>query len=390
MITKRKLYKWFFIYYIMSLKKLTQTDTFKELKATYGRRRQTLDEQLQSQESTESPIETIVDHIHHHWHDLVDFFKDDFAKSFKDGYQTLKEKLRDYTEGFVDILNNTRTEVYIGLTLGALIAGTWSYNHESNKNHTLRLAFSETSQIEQDARKMGIKVPHATDYLSKANDFYMKIFEAWNESWDRISVFDVGDNTKMFSSELEFRTEITFKRHHYELPQLTPLVTQLADSLANDYNYLRGLQQNVLLSVDYFDKAWEDYHHDEYHTEIYYETETSTDSNGNTTTTTVMKTRQVYDYTDNEYIYHKWAGENASKKMNNIFQWYPEIKTDGQFILASQTNAENEYAIERSRKDELENKILRPEEYMKIANSWLSGSSLYNNLLVIGLSRKVN
>ena len=82
---------------------------------------------------------------------------------------------------FVNLLENTIAEVYIGVIAGAILAGAISYSHESARNHSLRLAFSETSEIERRAKAEGRKVPNITDLLSKTNDFYMKHFEAWNE-----------------------------------------------------------------------------------------------------------------------------------------------------------------------------------------------------------------
>ena len=55
---------------------------------------------------------------------------------------------------------------------------------------------------------------------------------------------------------------------------------------------------------------------------------------------------------------------------------HPDLNVEEQLYLATSTQADNEYAIEKSRREELKGKQPSPEEYLKIANTWATGSNL--------------
>lgn len=289
-------------------------------------------------------------------------------------YLTSKNYVIDAKDAFIDLLKDTRAEIVIGAIAGSILAGTWTYSLESKKDRCLRVAFSETSQIERQAKKLGVSVPHMTDFLAKTNDFYMGIFLSHDDSW--ISVPFLEDNTRSFAIALDHHVDPSFKVHHYELPQLAELSPKFADSLLVDLSYLRTMQSKVNNTVQVLDKTWDDYHHDSYHTEIYYTT--STDSKGNVTTQ--MHTRQVYDHTDNTYKFYRPFGEQSAVLLNKIKQEFPKIKQDGLFMPALETGAENEYVIEQTRKSDLKGKQLTPEDYVNLANSFLFGSRQYTDL----------
>jgi len=301
-------------------------------------------------------------------------------------YSQLKEFTIDTKDAFLDLLQNTRSEIVIGALTCGIIAGIWSYGHESAQNRCYRLAFSETSQIERQAKRLGVDVPHMTDFLSKANDFYMKILEAHNSSWDMAAF--LSDNTATFRSSLENHVEPTFKFHHYELPQLNKLVPAFADSVLKDLSYLRQMQNKTNSAVDALDKTWDDYHHDETHTEVYTTEDCTTDDKGNTTCTTVVHTREVYDWTDNSYTYHSQFGEQASVTLTEIKVLYPKVSSENMFMPAIETGAENEYAMDKSRKSELgDNNRLTQEQYLAFANSWLYGSRQFSDIKDIDSTR---
>jgi hypothetical protein len=320
----------------------------------------------------------------HTIHNAPSFITPRADKPKEDEY-ALYNKLKGYVIGakdlVLDVLKNTRIEIYACAVAGMILAGANSYHHESIQNRCLRLSFSETEQIEMDAERLGIDVPHVTDFLAKANDFYMKIFEAYNNSWD-YAFF--GDNTGHFGKELDYHTDMTFKRFKYEFPQLNKLVPALADSVIGDFSYIKNLRDRTEPTVKVLDDTWDDYHNDSYHTEVYYTEETHTDSNGNTYTTTEMHTRQVYDYTDNTYKYYSLAGEHASLMLNAIEKDFPKIQTEGLIMPASKTHAENEEAIYRSRRlFEFAKRMPTEKEYLELANSWLFKSRLTNDLNII-------
>ncbi|MGV8141176.1 MAG: hypothetical protein ACP5NW_01905 [Candidatus Woesearchaeota archaeon] len=292
-------------------------------------------------------------------------------------YNKIKVNVIGAKDFVMDVLKYTKTEIVVGALAGAIMLGSWSYRNEAIKNHTLRLSFSETEQIERQAERLGMDVPNVTDFLSKTNDFYMKIFEAHNNSWENTII---GDNTHRFSMELEYHMDPAFKIHKYEFPQLNKLVPELADSVLKEFSYIKSLQGRVNSTVKVLENTWDDYHHDSYHTEVYYETETYTDSDGESHTRPVMHTKQVYDHTDNTYTYYKANGEQAAIMLRNITTDFPKIKTEGLFMPAVRTNADNEYVMYKSRKPDLDGKSPTEEEYLLYANNWLFNSRLFTDL----------
>ncbi|HYD03809.1 MAG TPA: hypothetical protein VEC16_05945, partial [Alphaproteobacteria bacterium] len=290
---------------------------------------------------------------------------------------SISSKLKDLKNGFFYTLKHTSAEVFIGVALGGLAAGIWSYDHENDKNKIYRLGFSEIRGIEKMQMKHHLNVPNMTEFLCKTNDFYMKILESHNESWHR-SFLD--DNTRSFAQELEFHKDITFKQYHYELPQLNAEVPALADSLMKDLKNVVAMKKHIDYTLVPLEKTWDEYHHDEYHTEIYFEDETYTDSDGKEHTRTVMKTKQVYDYTDNKYDYYKKEGEESAKLLDHFRDYFPKVTIDTLFIVAKETGAENEWAIEKSHRYDYENNNFPEENYLKIANSWAAGSHPHQNL----------
>jgi hypothetical protein len=312
-------------------------------------------------------------------HQLVHEFDSKYGKPSKlaKGYSSTKNFLRNKKDAFIDLLKHTTAEVYLGVTLGVIIGGTASIIHESNENRYFKLSFSETSQIEKQAKELGVDVPHMTEFLTKTNDFYMKIFEAKNESEGYLPL---SDRIEPFAEALERRIDPAFKTHHYELPQLEILVPQFADSVLADMNYLRKLQKKTQSAVLNLAKAWSDYHNDVTHTEVSYTTETSTDADGNTTTQTVAHYDEVYDYTDNSYTYNNKSGENASIILDGIKKEFPKIYVENLFMTTKKTGVENESAIVKSRKSELKDKKLTQEDFLKLANNSIYGSRQFEDV----------
>jgi len=271
--------------------------------------------------------------------------KREYTKRATEIYDFLGDKLSKVADYF----SRGPYEIFYLSALGGLTAFMLSYNHETTKGHTIPLAFSETSKIERTAKSIGIEVPVMTDYLSKTNDLCTKVFEGWNESWESTWL---GNHTKVFAEKMDEKTDITFKTHKYEIPQLSKIVPNRADSLLKELSNLKEMSKNVGYANNYLDKSWDDSHNDIYHTEYYTETETHTDSDGNTHTETVTKSKQVYDYTINTYTYKKIYGENSSKKLDDIIKWFPYLPLEIKILTAKETGPENEFAIERSRKND--------------------------------------
>ena len=94
------------------------------------------------------------------------------------------------------------------------------------------------------------------------------------------------------------------------------------------------------------DQSRDDDHDDQYRTEL--RTRIAHDTNGNPQTQ--VYTEQVYDHTIHTYDYYKKHGEAGAQQLNTLFEEIPALHLEEIIKTTSQTNADGEYAAEKSRK----------------------------------------
>lgn len=276
---------------------------------------------------------------------------------------------------------NTRIKIIIiAATFYALLTTFFSAKNEIERGKHIPLAFSEIHSIQQICESKEIPVPTLTMLYAGMNDMVMKIFECSNTAYAR-TLF--GRNTHFFASELSMRIDPSLKIHYYELPQFFETLPALANKALNESldNFV-GAHRKILNLNRCLSATWDDDHDDQYHTEIYYTTELYTDSDGSTHTQLAMHTRLVYDYTIHTYIYHPDKGETSSKLLEEFSVAYPNLELKEKLLIPSQTGAENEYAIEKSREKELDQR-LNPRQLITFARNWATGSTLIINAPVI-------
>jgi len=280
----------------------------------------------------------------------------------------LNSKINNLWNDFKTILRNTSIEVYIGMFLGLATSGFYLVKTELDRKKQIPLVFSEISQIEKDAAKDGVELTPLNLYLPKTSDALMKIFECWDDSHKR-AFFDY--NIHLFASELEERIDITGKRWHYNLKDLASEIPEFASKSLKQLEPFVDVMNRSAQVNESFDEAWRDFHNDVNRTETY------TDSDGKT------QTREVYDHTNHDYYYYKKHGEAASRSLDVMLDAHPSLKFQTKLRTTSETHADGEYAAESSR-DGLEKKgemaNLDADEFMNLANSWFTGSTLNNNL----------
>jgi predicted transcriptional regulator len=292
----------------------------------------------------------------------------------------LKGKVQHYLGQFRSLLRETPIEVPIVAALGLVIGLGISYKHEADKAKIIPVAFSEISQIERNAEAKHQPVPPLTRFYASTNDMVMKVFECWNIS-NKYTL--IGSNTTAFARELEAKMDPSLRIHKHEIPDFTKNMTQYTDASYQQLKDFLDVLQKIRPTNNYFDAAWNDDHNDVYHTEIYFETETSTDSDGNTHSELVMHTRQVYDYTIHTYDYNNREGEQASRSLDDMLSKHSALKTPEELTVVNATQADNEDAIERSREKQLKGKRLSPQELLSYAKNWAEGSTYKTNLSTI-------
>jgi hypothetical protein len=285
----------------------------------------------------------------------------------------LKARAARQYERFLHLLRDTAAEILILGTLGLGLGLYIGHDGETDRGKSIPLGFSEIHQIERDAARQGKEVGHVTRYLTGVNDLTMKVFESWNESWENTYY---GDNTHDFARELEKHMEPTFKFHRYEaFDYFRDLPSQSDSALAALHEYTTA-RDRIAPVNSAFSASWDESHVDHYRTEYY--THHWTDSKGKSHSE--RRSRRVYDYTRHSYDYHKDQGENASKLLDRVLADTKAPALHEDFLTASQTNAEGEYAAEKSRKKNDPDLKLGPDDYKKIAGTWLTGSTLKLNL----------
>lgn len=276
-------------------------------------------------------------------------------------------------EGLKHLFRETSAEIAALGVAGAILAGVPAYKHESARANLLPLAFSEKHQIHNDASYKGETVPPFTEYLTSVNDASMKIFEAWN-----LSRQDILDKTDKFAMELEIKIDPALNYHHFRLDKLLAIIPAEGQAALDLFKPFLDVNNGLKPVNAHFDRSWRDTHVDNYHTETY--EETVTDADGNTHTET--RTRQVYDDTTHTYTYNKAEGEAAAISLIELLAKNPNLQFAETLKIASQTNAEGEYAIEKTL-NKNKNKRMSPFDFMQYSTLWNRGSTLKANLPVI-------
>jgi hypothetical protein len=279
--------------------------------------------------------------------------------------KTLMQYFLKAKKWFRDLINDTDEQFVVGTAIVIILTITLLIFLPNEIRHAklIPLGFSEIEQIELDAERNHKSVDPITEYYAKMSDVTNKVFECWNTSLE----FGLIGANEAFARELDARKNKIYK---YEFDLLDTLPTTINKVLATLKKYiaLTPTLRNVEIQ---FGEAWDEKHDDEYRTEIYFTT--STDSNGNTHTE--MHTRQVYDHTDHSYWYHKPQGEKAYQSGIRMLKYFYRLDWPGNLMRPSRTNAEGEYAADKSRRVERHDRA----SLMEIATMWNTGS-LYNNL----------
>jgi hypothetical protein len=309
------------------------------------------------------------------------------------GIDNLKEYMRDAKEGlnstanyikkavknpsialsdFKDVLRRTSLEIAIGAVILGTAAGIGSSIYESKRDRDIQLAFSEITQIENDAHYLGKKIPVATHYLGCTNDIVMNVLECSNSSYDN---FTGKQSMKKFASELEMFMDPALAYHHHPLYKMLKEVPENSRELGKELEEFNETRNELSPVEGLFNSSWNEDRDDSYHSEPY--ECGSTDSDGNYQSETCY--REVYDYSDYTHTYYKDIGNKASKSLEELLKKHPDLRYKQELKIASQTNAEGEYAIERTAK--LKNKDVRltNEELRKISATWKYGSTFYLN-----------
>ncbi len=291
--------------------------------------------------------------------------ENEFSKESK-----IKEKIIKGGQNLKYLLKTTAIEAAI---LGVLWAGIWTYNwtkSESKRAEKIPLAFSEIEAVERQAARDNIKVGEISEYEMKINDMCMKIFEAYNQAQGNLPAKE----NELFATNIYNAMELK-NIYKYNLKDLVTQVPDYIPQISNTLDKYKIIGNSLDVINDNMDKSWDDSHTDNYHTEL--QLKTTIDSKWNLRSK--LRPVQVYDNTTHSYEYKKEYGEAWAKDLTELFTKIPTIKLEENILKSNETNAEGEYAAEKSR-NMLPHERLTQEELLSIANTWYTGSTILENI----------
>jgi len=285
--------------------------------------------------------------------------------------ENVKQKIIAGGVAMKDILKNTAIEVALLATLG-IVVGAYHQTWVESKRAKIPLAFSELGAVERNAKKNNIEVWPITEYELKVNDMCMKIFEAYNEAQNPfMSKTDYEEFASNIYNIMEQRNI-----YRYNLKDLLEQVPTYIPQMNKKLEKYRTISEGLDVANSNLANAWDESHTDNYHTEI--RTRTVTDSKGNPHTETY--TVQVYDNTTHTYEYDKKYGEWSAKNLNDLFVKVPTIKLEEKILKTTETNADGEYAAEKSRWIVNPKDRLTQQQLLDVANTWYTGSTILENI----------
>jgi hypothetical protein len=280
--------------------------------------------------------------------------------------------MKDIFNKIADVLLNPRAEVAIGGIVLGLAAGIGSYHHESAKRGQIPLAFSEIGQLKRDAAAQGIRIPPLTMFYASLNDTVMQVFEANNLTYN--SFLSWNNKTEGFAYELEKKNDPAM-RIHTLISDYAKVLPGYAQDASASVAKLAAANKDLPDIVNAFDKSWSSSHTDIYRTETEERTVCDTDSKGHEHCHVETESHQVYDHTIHRYRYDRGQGERASQLLQDFMAKYPDVKIDEKILIASKTNAENEWAMRESRKHLPGYKSLSQKDYDSLKDVWAAGSN---------------
>ncbi|TAL31177.1 MAG: hypothetical protein EPN97_11370 [Alphaproteobacteria bacterium] len=276
-----------------------------------------------------------------------------------------KAKRYPWKKAIKRLLFETPVEVMIGVLLVGAISGPLIYRNRAARAGEIPTAFSEIEQTTKDFARQGKPVPPNTKYYSYANDIPAKVFESSNIA------FTLGNSHFVFAKELQTRVNASYQKHPLLSTYAEEMPQAAADALQSMHK-LVGATKEMPAIRQAFEDAWTESHVD--HTKTKRWTTRECNSEGKNCRT-VSHSKQVYDYTIHTYTFHPDHARRAALLLNDFVARNPDLTVEERLYLARETHAENEEAIAKSMKRQLDGKTPTEEEYKKLANTWASGSN---------------
>ncbi len=265
----------------------------------------------------------------------------------------------------LELIYNTHIEVGVGIGVVAIVGLTVGYNQNATRAQVRPVALSEFGKTAQAYAQEDLVVPPLTRANARCSDPIMKINEAYNFA------MEANGSHQAFASEIERKISRDLKVHRL-IGEDAALIGQDVKEALQSLDKYRQANAALPAVIGTFGQTWkhdrEDFEKDE---DCSYQ---QCDAKGENCKK-VEKTCRVYSHSIQHYTYNPQAAHSAQSLLAQYLQKTPDLKIDERMVPSSKTDPENEYAIEKSFREFLENKIPTTAQALGLANVWLTGSN---------------
>ena len=273
------------------------------------------------------------------------------------------QKMRDQ---FMHLVHTTPIEVAIGAVAGGLVLGVYSYRDNIAHSGERPVGYSEVGKTVKAFAKEGKTLSPVMMAGAHCSDGLTKVNEANNLAFER------GNDHDVFASELEYKMEPALKVHRTIPEEAAAMNGVMPAALKALDKYSQALRALPPISST-LDRIWSHSSRDVY--ETYPCTETYTDSKGKTQTR--WTTCKRYDHTVHTYRYDEDAAAQATTSLNGYLGTLPDLAVDVAFVQSKETDPDNEYAVERSYKRELDGRLPSKAEVLAKSNLFITASNFF-------------
>lgn len=242
------------------------------------------------------------------------------------------------------------------------------YDNNIERESNVEVAFSEIGKTVRAYEKGGQEVPPLTLYYANLSDFVMKYFESRNYAYSH------NRSNATLAGELEQRVDRSLKIHT-QMTEIAAKFPAQAQAALKSVDIYAKVSTALAPVTNNLQTAYNDTHNDVYINVP--RTVITCDSNNRCSTTTVMDS--VYDHTIHTYDYDRTRGLKGAELLSKYVDTYTDLRVNEQMVRAQSTEADNEYAMERSMPERLQHKIPTPQQALMLSNMYVTASMFEQN-----------
>ncbi|MCB9555888.1 MAG: hypothetical protein H6707_07280 [Deltaproteobacteria bacterium] len=283
----------------------------------------------------------------------------------------LRRALLKLGHGAKHLVLNTRAEIVAAAILGGLALGGIALQRELRLSEKIPLSYAMVKQLEYQAQRDGLPLHELARYYAYTNDAMMDVFESHNDAKD-----GGGEFARNFARHLDY--QMNLPRDRAQLPYLLPPLSELARKAKGTLDDFSTVGDGMARVSAALASTWSEHHNDHYEDVLKERTITWTDSTGTHSKIEQYYIRE-YQYTDHDYRYDATQGTAAVDDFRRVRGKVPALALPTVLQPARQTDAENDYAVELSRRARNKSRPLSDAELLELAKIWSKGATYSAN-----------